>query len=143
MNGSNMNRHTNGFANGAKPSGRTLLVLGAGPGIGRSVTSLFASHRFGNVVLIARRAEQLQIEKEVVERIYGVKAGTYTVDITNTKALSAALDDADAKFGKPEVVFFNAARVLPSALFEHPVEDIEYDLKVRSSPWRSQTGPRT
>ncbi|KAK0658052.1 hypothetical protein B0T16DRAFT_503057 [Cercophora newfieldiana] len=112
---------------------RTLLVLGSGPGIGRSVTTLFASRWYGNVVLIARRADQLKVEKEVVERIPGVKVGTYAVDLTDTDALVAALDDADATFGKPEVVFYNAARVRPSAFFEHPVEDIEYDLKINVS----------
>jgi len=108
----------------------TLLVLGSGPGIGRSVTTLFASRRYGNVVLIARRAEQLRVEREVVERIPGVKVGTYAIDLTDAEALLAALDDADATFGKPEAIFYNAARVLLLALFEHPVEDIEYDLKV-------------
>jgi hypothetical protein len=116
------------------PSDRTILVLGSGPGIGRSVASLFASRRYGNVVLIARRAEQLRVEKELLERVAGVAVGTYAVDLTDTKALLAVLDDADAVFGKPELVFYNAARVLPSAFFDHPVEDIEYDLKVCTSP---------
>jgi len=111
---------------------RTLLVLGSGPGIGRSVSTLFASRRYGKVVLIARRAEQLQAEKERLEKVPGVTVGTYAVDLTDTEALLAALDDADAVYGKPEAVFFNAARVQLSAFFEHPVEDIEYDLKVRS-----------
>jgi NAD(P)-dependent dehydrogenase (short-subunit alcohol dehydrogenase family) len=116
------------------PSGdRTLLVLGSGPGIGRSVTTVFASRRYGKVVLIARRAEQLKVEKDFVERTTGVEVGTYAVDLTDTKALLAALDDADATFGRPEAIFYNAARVLPSAFFEHPVEDIEYDLKINVS----------
>jgi NAD(P)-dependent dehydrogenase (short-subunit alcohol dehydrogenase family) len=122
----------------APSDGRTLLVLGSGPGIGRSVTTLFASRRYGKVVLIARRAERLKVEKEVVERIPGVEVGTYAVDLTDTKALLAALDDSDATYGKPEVIFYNAARVLPSAFFEHPVEDIEYDLKVCPSPLSSE-----
>jgi NAD(P)-dependent dehydrogenase (short-subunit alcohol dehydrogenase family) len=117
----------------APSDSHTLLVLGSGPGIGRSVTALFASRRYGRVVLIARRAEQLKIEKEFVESISGVQVGTYAVDLTDTKALLAALDDADATYGKPEAVFYNAARVLPSAFFEHPVEDIEYDLKINVS----------
>lgn len=130
-NGTNGTNGTTNGTNGFASSNRTLLVLGAGPGIGRSVTTLFASHRYGKVVLIARRAEQLELEKETVERIHGVvKVGTYAVDLTNNKALCAALNDADAKYGKPETIFFNAARVMPSAFFEHKVEDIEYDLKV-------------
>jgi len=110
---------------------RTLLVLGSGPGIGRSVTTQFASNRYNKVVLIARRADQLTTEKRAIEAaVPSVKVKTYAVDLTDAKALTAALDDADATFGRPETVFYNAARVLPSELFAHPVEDIEYDLKV-------------
>lgn len=115
---------------------RTILVLGAGPGIGRYVTSLFASKRYNNVVLIARRAESLRLEKKAVEAAVGNRANvkTYAVDTSNTADLVKALDDADKTFGKPEVVFYNAARVLPSEFFVHPVEDIEYDLKVSPPP---------
>jgi NAD(P)-dependent dehydrogenase (short-subunit alcohol dehydrogenase family) len=114
-------------------SNKTLLVVGSGPGIGRAVTTLFASKRYSNVVLVARRAESLAAEKAAVEQAVGsqVNIRTYAVDITDLAALSKALEDADAAFGKPECVFFNAARVLPSAFFEHDVKEIEYDLKVR------------
>ncbi|KAK0705834.1 hypothetical protein B0T21DRAFT_299016 [Apiosordaria backusii] len=115
--------------------GKTLLVLGSGPGIGRSVASLFASKGYTNLVLIARRAEQLEEEKKVVLRTVSsqVNIRTYATDVTHTHSLLQALDDADAAFGKPEVVFYNAARVLPSALLAHPVEDVEYDFKINVS----------
>jgi len=114
---------------------KTILVLGAGPGIGRCVTSLFASKRYNNVVLVARRAENLEVEKKAIEEAVNgrVNVKTYAVDTTKTEDLLTALDDADAAFGKPEVVFYNAARVLPSPFFIHPVEDIEYDLKINVS----------
>lgn len=115
---------------------RTILILGAGPGIGRSVATLFASKRFRNVVLIARSAEHLAAEKAAVENAVGahqVSVRTYAVDTTHTQDLLAALDDADAAFGKPELVFYNAARVQPSAFFTHPLEDMEYEIKVFNS----------
>jgi NAD(P)-dependent dehydrogenase (short-subunit alcohol dehydrogenase family) len=113
--------------------GKTLLVVGSGPGIGRAVATLFASKGYSNVVLVARRTESLAQEKAALEQTVGAQAkiNTYTVDITDSTALTKALDSADAAFGKPDCVFFNAARVLPSALFEHDVKDIEYDFKVR------------
>ena len=116
---------------------RTLLVLGAGPGIGRSVASMFAANRYGNVVLVARRAERLKAEKRAIEEAAGgrVTVRAYALDVTDSEALRRALDDADAVLGKPEVVFYNAARVQPSAFFDHPVEDIEYDLKVALPPF--------
>lgn len=115
-------------------TGKTLLVVGSGPGIGRAVTTLFASKGYSNVVLVARGAESLKAEQAAVEQAVGsqVKVRTIAVDITDTDALLKGLDEADAAFGKPELVFFNAARVLPSAFFEHDVKEIEYDLKVCS-----------
>ncbi|KAK4166958.1 hypothetical protein QBC43DRAFT_11679 [Cladorrhinum sp. PSN259] len=116
-------------------SDKSILVLGAGPGIGRSVASLFASKRYNNVVLVARRAEQLEVEKKAIEEAVGsqAKVKTYALDITKIDDLTKALEDADAAFGMPEVVFYNAARVLPSAFFTHPVEEIEYDFKINVS----------
>lgn len=113
-------------------SSKTLLVVGSGPGIGRAVTTLFASKRYNNVVLVARRAGQLNEEEAAVKRAVGprVNVRTLAVDITQTDALFEALDEADAEIGKPECVFFNAARVLPSALLDHDVKEVEYDFKV-------------
>ncbi|KAH6845775.1 hypothetical protein B0I37DRAFT_191952 [Chaetomium sp. MPI-CAGE-AT-0009] len=115
-------------------SSKTLLVVGSGPGIGRAVTALFSSKRYTNVVLLARRAESLAQEKAAVEASTpGVNVKVYAVDVTDPVAVGKALDDADAAFGKPECVFYNAARVLPSAFFEHDVKEIEYDFKINVS----------
>ncbi|EAQ90291.1 hypothetical protein CHGG_02226 [Chaetomium globosum CBS 148.51] len=113
---------------------KTLLVVGSGPGIGRAVATLFASKRYTNVVLLARRTESLATEKAAVEASSpGANVKVYAVDVTDPVAVAKALDDADAAVGKPECVFFNAARVLPSAFFEHDVKEIEYDLKINVS----------
>lgn len=111
---------------------KTLFVIGSGPGIGRAVTTLFATKRYNKVALIARRAEQLSLEQKAVEDAVGsqVKVKTYAVDVVDSEALLKALGDAEAAFGKPECVFYNAARVLPSELLSHDVKDIEYDFKV-------------
>lgn len=111
---------------------KTLFVIGIGPGIGRSVTSLFASKRYNNIALIARRPEQLAAEKTALEEAVGsqVNIKTYAVDVVDTDALTKALDDADVALGKPECLFYNAARVLPSQLLSHDVKEIDYDFKV-------------
>ncbi|KAI1361609.1 NAD(P)-binding protein [Xylaria arbuscula] len=116
---------------------RHLVLIGVGPGIGRSVACLFASKRYKNITLIARRAEQLEIERAQVEAAAGdsraVKVRTDAVDISDHHALTKALADAEAALGKPECVYFNAARVVPSKLLSHSVEDIEYDFKLTVS----------
>lgn len=95
-------------------------------------TKLFASKRYDHVVLIARRADQLEAEKLAVEEGTDAKVKTFAIDVTDTDALNKALDAADAAFGKPEFVYYNAARVVPSQLLSHDVKEIEYDMKVSS-----------
>jgi NAD(P)-dependent dehydrogenase (short-subunit alcohol dehydrogenase family) len=114
---------------------RHLVLIGIGPGIGRAVACLFASKRYNYVTLIARRAEQLETEQIAVEEAtagvqVNVQVKTYVVDVADNGALSEALAKAEAAFGKPECVYCNAARVVPSQLLTHDVKDIEYDLKV-------------
>lgn len=112
---------------------KTIVVIGSGPGIGRAIATLFASKRYGNVVLMARRASQLEEEKKSLMSAFGasVNIETFALDVVDSEALLQALAAAELRFGRPECIFYNAARVLPSQLFEHKVEDIEYDFKVR------------
>ena len=120
---------------------RTIVVVGAGPGIGRSVTSLFATKRYNKIALIARREEQLQLEKAAVEAAvsHPVTIKTYVVDVSDGAALLRSMDRIDAELGQPEVIFYNAARVLVSKFFEHPIEEIERDFKVgRAYPWQTR-----
>jgi NAD(P)-dependent dehydrogenase (short-subunit alcohol dehydrogenase family) len=114
---------------------RTLLVIGAGPLVGRAITTLFASKRYNNVALLARRSEELAKEKSAVENAAPrANVKTYVVDVTDYAALNKALNEADRDLGKPEVVLFNAARVKSSDLESHPVEDVEYEFKVGVQP---------
>lgn len=113
----------------------TIFTIGSGPGIGRAVTSLFALKGcYQNVALFARRSDQLAVEKSALEETVGtgLRVKIFTVDITDTDAFSKALGDAEVEFGKPDLVFFNAARVLPSQLLTHDVKEIEIDFKVIS-----------
>lgn len=96
------------------------------------MTTLFAMKRYNNVALIARRAEQLKLDQKAVEDAAGagVNVKMYTVDVVDSEALLKSLDDIEAELGKPECIFYNAARVLPSELLTHDIKDVEYDFKV-------------
>ena len=121
---------------------RTIVVIGAGPGIGRSVTSLFATKRYNKIALIARRQEQLQLEKAAVEAAvsHPVTIKTYVVDVSDGDALVRSMDRIDAELGQPEVIFYNAARVVFSKFFDHPIEEIELDFKVsHAHGWAAMT----
>ncbi|KAH7006690.1 hypothetical protein EDB82DRAFT_423436 [Fusarium venenatum] len=112
-------------------SDTTLLCIGSGPGIGRSVTSLFATKHYKNVALIARRPDQLEIEKTAVHEAAGqsVNVQTYALDVTDTDALLPALNHIEEDLGRIECVFYNAARVQKSSFFDYDVKEIEYDFK--------------
>ncbi|KAF5491022.1 hypothetical protein CGCF413_v010917 [Colletotrichum fructicola] len=87
-----------------------------------------------NVALIARREEQLRIEKKAVEEAApSATVKTYTADITDPDAFTKVLDQADADLGKPSCVFFNAARVQMSEMLVHDVKEMEYDFKINVS----------
>ncbi|KAF9892058.1 hypothetical protein FE257_002464 [Aspergillus nanangensis] len=117
-----------------RPSERTLLLIGSGPGIGGSVASLFAQRYFDRVALFARTASQLQKDREAVLSAAAtasrpVDVQTWQVDIANPELFKNALREVEL-WGTLECVYFNAARVEGSLFFDFPIDGIEYDLKV-------------
>jgi NAD(P)-dependent dehydrogenase (short-subunit alcohol dehydrogenase family) len=82
-------------------------VIGAGPGIGRSVARRFAREGLP-VALVARSKETL----DAVD-LPGVPVVRVAADSTDDTALRRALDDAAAELGPPDVLVYNAARIRP------------------------------
>ncbi|MEV5890782.1 SDR family NAD(P)-dependent oxidoreductase [Nonomuraea fuscirosea] len=74
------------------------VIIGAGPGIGRSVARRFAEEGL-RVALVSRTGGTLGLE--------GVLA--YRADSTNEDELRAVLDAAAGELGTPDVVVYNAA----------------------------------
>lgn len=87
------------------------MIIGAGPGIGRSVARRFAWEGLP-VALVARR-------KETVTAVAGSmgrgKVLALTADSADEAALRAALDAAADELGPPDVVVYNAAVVRADA----------------------------
>jgi NAD(P)-dependent dehydrogenase (short-subunit alcohol dehydrogenase family) len=79
------------------------IVIGAGPGIGRSV---------------ARRFEREGFEAGLISR-----TGPYPADVADEKSLRTALDAAVADLGLPEVVVYNAAVIRPDTPGELTVDE--------------------
>lgn len=89
------------------------VVIGAGPGIGRSVGLRFAREGLP-VALVARGKENLAaLAAEVAAT--GVRVGEFVADSADEVALKAALDEAAAELGPPEVVVYNAAIIRADA----------------------------
>ncbi|WP_329236288.1 SDR family NAD(P)-dependent oxidoreductase [Actinoallomurus sp. NBC_01490] len=95
------------------------VVIGAGPGIGRSVARRFAREGLP-VALIARSPGTLAGVAEAVSP-FGVPVVTLTADSADETALRAALDAASGELGLPDAVVYNAALIRPDRPGELPV----------------------
>lgn len=116
---------------------RTLIIFGAGPGIGNHVASEFASKGVEHIVLLSRNTERLEKEDApfVSKRNSSVKVDTLRIDLADTKSIPDVLKELDSmtEGEDVEVVFFNAARIKPSDVLGVSVDEIEEDFKVNSS----------
>jgi NAD(P)-dependent dehydrogenase (short-subunit alcohol dehydrogenase family) len=83
------------------------VVIGAGPGIGRSVALRYAREGLP-VALEARSRATVDAAAAAVERL-GVQAVPLTADSADETALRTALDTATDRLGHPDVVVYNAA----------------------------------
>ncbi|MFG6196621.1 SDR family NAD(P)-dependent oxidoreductase [Nonomuraea sp. JJY05] len=81
-----------------------VVIIGAGPGIGRSVARRFAREGLP-VALVSRTGTTLDLD--------GVLA--YKADGTDEDGLRAALDATAAELGTPDAVIYNAALIRPDA----------------------------
>lgn len=99
--------------------GRTVLVTGAGGGVGRGIALACATHG-ANVVVTARRAETGQpVADEIGQR--GGSAIHVTCDVTDGEQVAAAVTAAVDHFGGLDTMVHNAlAPVGPP----HPIEDV-------------------
>ncbi len=89
------------------------VIIGAGPGIGRSVALRFAREAMP-VALIARNEKTVQDVAKDVSSL-GVPVTALTADAADEAALRAALDTAADEFGLPDIVIYNAAIIRADA----------------------------
>ncbi|GAA5143041.1 SDR family NAD(P)-dependent oxidoreductase [Pseudonocardia adelaidensis] len=91
-------------------------MLGAGPGIGRSVAFRFAVD--GMPVAVVGRSRPTVDAVAAGIRDTGADVLGLAADVADEDALRAALRTAEERFGVPDVVVYNAALVRPDALGE-------------------------
>ncbi len=91
------------------PNSRTIVVTGAGSGIGQAVTRRMLKSGW-NVVLAGRREAQLQRSAEDHPNALVV-----VTDVTDPNAVEALATAAATRFGKIDVLFNNAGIFGPAA----------------------------
>lgn len=90
---------------------KTIVIVGAGRGLGNAVGAQFGRNGF-RVVLLARREELLR-EYETELGAAGLEVHTHVADAADTASLTAALDWVQQEFGSPEVVVYNVGITTP------------------------------
>jgi len=102
-------------------SNRTVLVTGAGRGIGRSIAVRFAEEG-ARVALVARTASQLEETARLVEAAGG-RSAALAVDITAPGAAEESIARAERELGPVDILVNNAGIFLWRPFLELPAED--------------------
>ncbi len=89
-----------------KVAGKVIVVTGAGSGMGRELT-LELVRRGAKVAAVDMRAETLAETKDLAEKLGG-KVATYTLDITDAKAVSELPSKVEADLGSADALINNA-----------------------------------
>lgn len=114
-----------------------LVVIGSGPGIGRTTAAQFASQGFKHIYLLSRDKSRLAEDAKAVSTVSSsAKVDVLQIDLgADESAVRNVLKEVDSKIGAAgvqlEVVLYNAARVGPSLILQSEAQQLTDDLKVR------------
>jgi NAD(P)-dependent dehydrogenase (short-subunit alcohol dehydrogenase family) len=107
---------------------KSIMIIGAGPAIGRGVAEKFGEAGW-SVVLTARSLDRLA-EEAVALSAKGITVHTVPADATDPVGLRAALVKGDELTGGLTVVHFNAAVVRIQDLFSMTDAEVTSDLAI-------------
>lgn len=96
---------------------KSILITGAGSGIGRETARLFLAQGY-NVGLIGRRSDKLEETAAGQEN-----ARILPCDVTKPESVATVFDDFVAEFNHLDVLFNNAGMGLPSTLIDEIAVD--------------------
>ena len=86
---------------------QTVLITGASGGIGYELAKQFASHRY-NLVLVARRADELLQVKGELERQHGVSVTVFPMDLAQPASIEMLYEKLQQAFIDVHVLVNNA-----------------------------------
>lgn len=103
-------------------TGRLALVTGSSRGLGRSLALALAEHG-ANVILHGRDEEALADTQRAVEQATGTRPASTVFDVTDARAVEAAVGDLVAEHGVPDVLVNNAGVQRRAPFTEFAVDD--------------------
>jgi short-subunit dehydrogenase len=84
---------------------KTIIIVGAGKGLGNQIGKKFGQNDF-RIVLMARSENSLK-EYEDQFQNEGIESFSYVVDAAKPETLTLAFNNAKTKFGTPDVLVYN------------------------------------
>ena len=112
---------------------KTIVITGAGRGIGRALAVRFATQG-AHIALLDMNATDLAAAAQQCTEL-GVRAKAYTVDVSREADIAAALDAVVSDFGSLDVIINNAGIVKDALLIK--VKDGEVVGKMSLEQWRA------
>jgi 3-oxoacyl-[acyl-carrier protein] reductase len=112
---------------------KTIVITGAGRGIGRALAVRFATQG-AHIALLDLNATDLAAAAQQCTEL-GVRARAYSVDVSREADIAAALDAVVSDFGSLDVIINNAGIVKDALLIK--VKDGEVVGKMSLEQWRA------
>lgn len=109
-------------------SGRTVIVTGAGRGIGETIATTFAEAG-ADVVAAARTEDEIDDTVETVEE-HGVRGLAVPTDLRSVDDIDELIETAIDSFGVPDILVNNAGVNLTGPPLEHTTEEVDTMLDV-------------
>ena len=107
---------------------KSILIIGAGPGISTAVAQKFGQNGY-SVGLINRNAETAKaVIKSLAEK--GIAAFSSTADVADTAALQGAITHLTQRLGGVNVLLYNAAAIKVKDILSETAEELAADFKV-------------
>jgi NAD(P)-dependent dehydrogenase (short-subunit alcohol dehydrogenase family) len=106
----------------------TAIVIGVGPGLGLSLARTFAEDGHP-VAMIARRKDRLDADAAALTAA-GHRVAGFAADAGNPAGLDAAISEAVAELGAPDVLLYNAGVVVPDTPSQLSADEFSQRLAV-------------
>jgi NADP-dependent 3-hydroxy acid dehydrogenase YdfG len=104
-----------------------VIIVGYGPGVAAGVAEAFAGEGH-SIALIARSRDKVAAAASALEA-RGITATGHVADAGNDEALLAAIAEARAAHGEPQVLVYNAAHWRPGPVLALSTEDLLADFR--------------